>query len=148
MTDASTAEREQHGRLHSAADRARETASHARETAADAARRTAETVEASPLGIVAGGLALGAIAGALLPRSEKEKELLAPLGRQLNERGRAAFRAAQDAGKAQLNELGLTRGAAKDQARSVLDGLGKALSSAGSAAAKSAAAKPAEPQQG
>lgn len=115
-------------RLHDAADRARDSAAQAR-----------QSLESNPLAIVAGGLAVGAIAGTLLPRSAKEKEMLAPLGRQLVERARTAVAAAKEAGKSELDQLGISKGAAKDQARGLADGLVKALSSAGSAAAKSAA---------
>jgi ElaB/YqjD/DUF883 family membrane-anchored ribosome-binding protein len=118
----------EHPQLHDAADRAREAATQAR-----------QSIESNPLAVVAGGLAVGAIAGALLPRSTKEKELLAPLGRQLGERARAAVSAAREAGKSELDQLGISKDAAKDQARGLADGLAKALSSAGSAAAKSAA---------
>lgn len=109
----------------------------------DATRKRAnQAIEANPLAIVAGGLALGAIAGALIPRSQKEKALLAPLGHQLNQRARNAFAAAKAAGTDQLHEQGISRSAARDQVRSFVDGIGQALSSAGQAAAKSAAASP------
>ena len=105
-------------------------------------RQTAsQTIDSSPLGIVAGGLALGALAGALLPRSDKEKELLAPIGKQLGERVRAATQAARSAGQEEFANLGLTKDGAKDQVKTLFDGVTKALSTAGAAAAKSAAKK-------
>lgn len=59
----------------------RESASHAyestRESAATAAARASEGIEANPLAVLAGGIALGAILGALLPKSESEQKVLA-----------------------------------------------------------------------
>jgi len=111
-----------------------------RAKAADAGRRAAEGLEANPLGVLVGGLAVGALVGALVPRSAREKELLAPVGQRLGDSARAAVQAAKDAGYAELDQRGLTPGAAKDQARGLIDGLAKAASSAGSAAVKGAKA--------
>jgi len=113
----------------------------AKHVATDAARRTVDAVEHNPLAIVAGGLAIGALAGALIPRSEKEKELLAPLGRTLGERARGAIQAARDAGAGELQNAGLSKDAAKDQVKSLFQGIAKAASTAGSAAVKTAANK-------
>lgn len=124
-------------------DKARASASHALEvsrgSAKDAARATAQSVDTNPLAVLAGGLALGVLAGAAIPRSTREKELLAPVGKRLAEAAVLATTAARDAGMAELDKRGLTRDAARDQVKSAVDGLGKALSSAGSAAAKKAA---------
>ena len=90
----------------------------------DRAAHTAENLGTSPLGILVGGLAVGAIAGALLPRSE-----------------RLATQAARQAGMSELEARGLTKDAARDQAKSLLDGMTKALGTAGSAAAKAATGK-------
>jgi hypothetical protein len=114
------------------------TADRARTAASDATRRAAQAAEANPLGVVAGGLALGAIAGALLPRSEKERELLAPVGRKLGEGARAAIAAAKEAGRSELESRGFTAEAGREQAKNLVGGLGKALSSAGAAGVKAA----------
>ena len=108
----------------------------AKHVATDAARRTADAVEHNPLAIVAGGLAIGALAGALIPRSEKEKELLAPLGRTLGERARGAIQAAREAGASELQNAGLSKDAAKDQVKTLFQGVAKAASHAGTAAAQ------------
>lgn len=132
----------EHGRLHDT----REAVSHALEVtrekalgALDAGKHSAEQAVAgigsNPLGIVIGGLAVGAIAGALVPRSAREKELLAPLGKQLGARARTAFDAAKAAGLEELDNRGLTKDGVRDQAKSLLDGVTTALSNAGSAAA-------------
>lgn len=113
----------------------------ARAASADAGRRAVDAVEANPLGVLAGGLALGAVVGALIPRSDKEKELLAPVGKRLGEGARAAVAAAKDAGRAELETRGFTADAGREQFQNLLGGLGKAVSSAGTAAAKSARGK-------
>ncbi len=118
------------------------TIDHAKDAADDASRRATEAIESNPLAILAGGLAVGALAGALLPRSDREKELLAPIGKELSARATAATAAAKGAGKSQLEDLGLTKGAAKDQAKSLFQGIAKAIGTAGSAAAKQATTKP------
>ena len=117
------------------------TTERAKEAANDAAQRASETIDANPLAILAGGLAIGALAGALLPRSEKEKELLAPIGSELAARAKAATSAARDAGQSELNDRGLTKDAAKDQAKALFQGFVKAVSTAGTAAAKQATTK-------
>lgn len=144
--DASTSERLRDGlddaktRAGAAIDTAREkvsdAASASREKAREAAHRTAEAAEGNPLGLVAGGIALGALVAAVLPRSQREKELLAPIGKRVNASATAALAAARTAGKEELGQLGLTKGAAKDQAKSLLQGVAKAAASAGKAAAQ------------
>lgn len=124
--------------LHDAKDKAADAYATSKTSAREAAHRAVDGIEANPLAIVAGGIAIGALAGALLPRSAKEKELLAPLGKRLGDTARQALVAAKDAGRQQLDESGLTRDAAKDRGRELLDGVVKALSSAGTAAAQSA----------
>lgn len=104
-----------------------------------AARRAADKAEASPLTLVAGGLALGALVGAVLPRSERERQLLAPVGERLGAGVAAAIEAGKDAGKAELADAGIGRDAAREQVRNLIDGLLKAATSAGSAAAQAAA---------
>ena len=113
----------------------------ARDTAADAARRTVEGIEANPLGIVVGGLAVGVLAGALLPRSEKERDLLAPVGKRINDTARAAIATAKEQGLSELESRGFTRDAAREQVKNLLGGLGQAVSNAGTAAVASARGK-------
>lgn len=82
-----------------------------------AGRRAGEGLDANPVAFVFGGLALGAIVAALLPRTRREDEYLGTAGRRLNESAREAARAAREAGKGQLDELGLS----KDGLKSKLD---------------------------
>lgn len=112
-----------------------------RQTARDAARRTAEGIEANPISVLVGGVALGVLAGALIPRTEQESKLLAPVGKRLTDTATGAAQAARDAGKAELDSLGLNKDAARVQVGKVIDGVIKALSSAGAAAAKASTGK-------
>ncbi len=140
-----TQNEQQNDRFRDKLDHGRETASQAyhdaKDKAGELAHKTAQTIEANPLGILVGGLAVGVIAGALLPRSSREKELLAPLGKKLSETVRQATQAAREAGLRELEDAGLTKDAAKDRARSLFDDVVKAASNAGSAAAKAATNK-------
>lgn len=131
---------DQHGRLRDGVDQARDAAAHAldsaRHRAGDAAHATAETIESNPLGVLVGGLVLGVIVAALLPRSQREKDLLAGVGRKINTAVIAAVAAAKDAGRAELDELGLTPNAARGQAKSLFQGVLKAAGTASAAAAQ------------
>ena len=62
----------------------------AREAAGSVSQKTSETLDTTPMLAVAGGLALGALLGALLPRSSREEELLRPVGKRINETARQA----------------------------------------------------------
>jgi ElaB/YqjD/DUF883 family membrane-anchored ribosome-binding protein len=112
-----------------------------RESARDAARRAAEGIEANPLAVLVGGVALGVLAGALIPRTEQEGKLLGPVGKRLSDTATGAAQAARDAGKAELDALGLNKAAARDQVGKLLGGVVQALSSAGAAAAKASSSK-------
>jgi hypothetical protein len=102
------------------------------------ARRVSEALDGYPLAVLAGGLAIGALAGAVLPRTERESELLGPIGKRLTDGATAAARAARDAGKAELDEAGVSRDAARAQINRLIDGVLSAAGSAGEAAAKAA----------
>lgn len=112
-----------------------------RDNARETVRRTAEGIEANPLSVLVGGVALGVLAGALIPRSEQESKLLGPVGKRLTDTATGAAQAARDAGRAELDSLGLNKDAARDQIGKILDGVIKALSSAGAAAAAKASSK-------
>jgi len=76
-----------------------------RERAAGAGRWTGEEISANPIAAVAGGLALGALIAAILPRTEREAELLGGVGTRINDAAREATRTAVDAGRQQVEEL-------------------------------------------
>ncbi len=122
------------GRMESALATARGAVNDAAHETRKAAATAAKAVEANPLAVVAGGIALGVAIGALLPRSKRETELLGPTGKKLNKAAADAAGAARDAAKAELVALPLSKQAVRDQAGKVLDTLAKAVSSAGDAA--------------
>lgn len=97
-------------------------------------QRTSDKIENNPLALFAGGVALGAVIGALLPRLAKEKELLAPVGKRIAEGASAAATAARDVGKAEIDALLPQRDVAKDQ-------IGKIIGNALTAARDAATAK-------
>jgi hypothetical protein len=109
-----------------------------KETAREAARRAAEGIEANPLAVLVGGVAIGVLAGTLVPRTEQEGKLLGPIGKRINDTASGAAQAARDAGKAELDSLGLNKEAARDQVGKLLDGVAKAIATAGAAAAAKA----------
>lgn len=112
------------------------------DTAQAAARRTAEGIESNPLAVIAGGIAVGVLAGALLPRTERETEMLGPVGKRLTQGATAAARAARDAGTAELMANGISRDAARAQVGKLIDGVMTAVKTAGDAATKAAAPTP------
>lgn len=87
----------------------------------------AEGIEKNPLALVAGGVALGVVIGALIPRLQKEKELLAPVGKRIAEGATAAAAAAREAGKAEIDAILPQRDAAKEQIGKII---GSALTAA------------------
>ena len=135
MTDASKSA--QTGQQ-SSYDAAKTKVTHALEVTRDTASRAAHDLPSNPLGVIVGGLALGVVAGALVPRSAREKDLLKPVGKRLASAAVVAVAAAREAGLAELDQRGLTPDAARGQAKSLFEGFGQALSSAGTAAAQKA----------
>jgi hypothetical protein len=93
-----------------------------------------ETLEANPLAALLGGIAIGAIAGALIPRLAKEKELLAPLGEKIGEAARAALDAGKSAGAGALEEAGLSSDQIRAQVSKLVEQALKAANEAGTAA--------------
>ncbi|MGL5839899.1 MAG: hypothetical protein ACRCY3_15505, partial [Sphingorhabdus sp.] len=85
---------------------------------------------------VAGGLALGAIIGMLLPKTEQEKKVLGKAGKKINDTAKRAANAAKDAGKAKVSEVGLDADAIRVQFRNLVDKASEAVKAAGKAAAE------------
>jgi hypothetical protein len=92
----------------SARERTRSAFASTRETVRGAGQRTFDGIDANPVAAVIGGLALGAVVGALLPRSERERALLGNVGRRVNDSAKQAFVAARDAGRKELDEIGVS----------------------------------------
>ena len=57
-----------------------------RDYAHKAAEKTSQGIDKNPLAIVLGGVAIGAIVGALLPRTERETKLMGKTGKKLNKK--------------------------------------------------------------
>lgn len=104
----------------------------------DAARaaklKMADEVDAFPVAALVGGLALGAVLGAILPRTRQEEELLGPIGGTINERAKEAVVAARDAGQTKLAELGISGDAAGKQVGKLIESIAQVAETAGSAA--------------
>lgn len=131
---ASTARDYASEKWHSARDRSSEFATRARTRASDLSRQAGDSFDANPfLGAVV-GIAAGAIVGALLPRTAREDQLLGETRDRLADAARAAARAAADAGKEQLNELGVNADAAKAKLAEVGEQAKQVARTAGQAA--------------
>lgn len=102
-----------------ARDRTSAAYSAARERAGSVGQKTAEGIDSAPMVAIAGGLALGALLGALLPRSTREEELLRPVGQKLSETARGAIDSARETARDQIGDLG---GRAADALRSATKG--------------------------
>lgn len=110
----------------------------ARDAAANASRATADGIDANPGAALIGGLALGALAAVLLPKTRKEEELLGTYGRQINDKAKQAAQAAKDAGKSKLDELGLNKETAKQKLSEVASQAKEAVKESATAAAQAA----------
>ena len=108
----------------------------ARQRAADAARRTADGIEQNPVAALMGGLALGAIVGAMLPGTRKEAELLGPLGGKVGDAAKTAAQAARETGLDKLDEFGLSRDNVREKVSKIFDDALKVAGETSSAAAE------------
>jgi ElaB/YqjD/DUF883 family membrane-anchored ribosome-binding protein len=146
------------GRLSAATERVRDTASAARTRAADAysaarertssaystardsasraTQRTAESINSNPEAAILGGLALGAVLAALLPKTQRESEAFGQVGRRITDTAREAARAAREAGLGQLEEAGLTKEGAKQKLSDIASRASEAARTSASAAAQ------------
>ena len=117
-----------------ARERAIEAYDSARDSASAARAKTRDGIGEAPLIALGGGLALGAILAALLPRTRTEDKLLGPVGERITGGARAAAEAAKEAGREKLSELNITRNAGSDAVQSLIKGIGEAARSSGEAA--------------
>src|SRR5437868_2109632 len=78
----------------SAKDAAGKAGETTRSAARDAVNRTAQTAQANPIAVLAGGVAIGMLAGAFLPNTEQEAKLLGPVGKRLTDTAKGAAAAA------------------------------------------------------
>jgi ElaB/YqjD/DUF883 family membrane-anchored ribosome-binding protein len=77
----------------------------ARGRAAEVTRSATDQIAVYPVGAVIGGLAVGALLGFLLPRTEREVELLGSTGRKLTGAARDAAQRGLEAGKEQIEQI-------------------------------------------
>jgi hypothetical protein len=110
----------------------------ARESVADAGQRATDGIDEAPLIALAGGLAVGVLLAALLPRSESEKRALRPVGDKLAGTAKAAATAAKEAGTSRLAELGITPEKGRETLRSLFEGAGEAAKTSAQAALSTA----------
>lgn len=97
------------GRAAAALDAAKERTLSAYETARtrsrDAARQVTDQLSVYPVGVVLGGMAVGALLAFLLPRTEREDRLLGSTGRKLAGAAREAAQKGLDAGREHAQAL-------------------------------------------
>lgn len=117
-----------------ASEKLHETAETARAGLVKAKAKVGEGVDGFPVAALIGGVALGAVLGALLPRTRKEAELFGPIGETINDRAKSAAGAARDAGQAKLDELGLSTDAAGKQVGKLIESVAQVAEIAGTAA--------------
>jgi hypothetical protein len=85
--------------------------------------KTSAQIDNSPLIALGASLALGAALGASLPVSRKERELLEPYGKKLNDASTSAFDRSREMAKQKFDEM------AGDKVREFLGGGGSSSSS-------------------
>jgi ElaB/YqjD/DUF883 family membrane-anchored ribosome-binding protein len=109
--------------------------------ASKAKDKTGDTIDQNPLAIVLGGLALGAIVGALLPKSEREEKILGKAGKKLNKQAKKIAEAAKVAGMEKVDSLGINKDSAREQFRDLVSKATEAVKAAGQAASDAARKK-------
>ncbi len=128
-----------------AVDKGKAAAAQSVQSSKDIARKagdsTTQTIDKNPLAIVAGGVAIGAILGMLIPKTEHEQKVLGKAGRAINDTAKRAAEAAKAAGKEKVDSLGLGQDALRDQFRDLVSKAGEAVKAAGIAAASEARGK-------
>ena len=78
-------------------------------------KAASDTLGDNPAMLLAGGVAVGVLIGMLLPRLERERKALDPLGKKLAERATAAVQAVKETGREEVNALLPDRDATKER---------------------------------
>lgn len=112
-----------------------------RDVAHKVATKTGDNIDRNPLAIVLGGIALGAIVGALLPTTEREKKVMGKTGKKLNKKAKEMAKAAKAAGKEKVDSLGLNGDAVREQFRDLVSKAALAVKAASDAATAEAKKK-------
>ena len=114
--------------------RATSAASTARDKAREVTGKAAIGLDENPIAAILGGLAIGAAAAAILPRTSQEDAVAGKVGKKVRDSAKGAIKAARESGMEQLDVLGLSSDAAKEQ----VSGLVKKLVSAATVAVEAA----------
>lgn len=77
----------------------------ANERLSEATRTASQQIENAPLVALGAGVALGAVLGAVIPATRKERELLGPVGTKIADAGYGAMDRAKDMGKQKFDEM-------------------------------------------
>ena len=109
--------------------------------ASTATKDVVASVEGNPLAALLSGLALGAAIGSLLPRSEKEKAMLAPLGEKVADAASAAIVAGREAGTQALEDSGFSAEGLREQVAKLVGQATDAAGAVGTAAFEAAREK-------
>jgi ElaB/YqjD/DUF883 family membrane-anchored ribosome-binding protein len=105
-----------------------------RQQATAAYEASAHAVDNAPLTALAGAIALGAVAAALIPNSAREIQALSPMGNRVRGALDGAFAAAKTAGAEELTARGLTAAATSSGVGALLGSIVKAVLAANGAA--------------
>jgi len=124
-----------------ARERAIEAYEEARDSLGDGGRQVRDSLAEAPLIALAGGIAAGAIIAALLPRTERETQLVRPTAKRVRETAKAAYDAARETGSTKLEEAGISRDRGKATLQSLIDGIADAARASAGAAYDAARAK-------
>jgi hypothetical protein len=139
-------------RRKSVADNARAVTESAKSKVDDAVKSTVQALDENPFGAIAGAIAAGAVAAAMIPATRRELEALGPWTEKMRDALSDAFAAAKEAGAGELTAAGLTMAAASDGVGGMVGKIVKAATAASTAAASSVkggrapAAAPAAPE--
>jgi hypothetical protein len=126
------------GFAENARQRAIEAYEQTRDGVSDAGKKAKDSLSEAPLLALAGGVAAGAIIAALLPRTEKETELVGPTAKRLKLTIKSAADAARETGTAELKNVGISREKGEQTLRSLLQGVGDAAKASAEAAVAAA----------
>ena len=92
-----------------------------------AGQTASQQIDNAPIIALGAGLALGAVLGAVLPASRKERELLGPVGSKVTDKGYEAVDRAREMGKQKFDEM------AGDKVREFFGVSGSSAESSGNA---------------
>ena len=90
---------------------------------------------------LAGGIAAGALIAALLPRTDRETNLVKPTAKGVRDTAKAAYDATRDTGTASLKQAGISREKGKSTLQDLFDNVAEAAKASASAALDAARTK-------